>query len=91
MKPAEEKLLFMAKGNTAAVHVTSHPVLEVLSVNTDDFRNEKMYQATMHIARKMYSDGIISKEQYHEIDTIFLQKYKPIFGTLFSDVSLTYD
>lgn len=43
----------------------------------------------MHIARKMLSDGIISKKDYCEIDTIFAEKYKPVFGELFSDLSLT--
>lgn len=60
-------------------------------MNADEFRNEKLYRATMMIAKKMRSDGIITEEQYREIDTIFLQKYKPIFGTLFSDVPLTSD
>ena len=60
-------------------------------MNADEFRNEKLYRATMMIAKKMRSDGIITDEQYREIDTIFLQKYKPIFGTLFSDVPLTSD
>ena len=60
-------------------------------MTADEFRNEKLYRATMMIAKKMRSDGIITEEQYREIDTIFLQKYKPIFGTLFSDVPLTSD
>ena len=56
---------------------------------TSTFRNEKMYQTTMHLARKMLSDGIISERDYSRIDTIFTQKYKPVFGTLFSDIRLT--
>ena len=55
----------------------------------EEFRNEKMYQATMGIARKMLKEGIVSEEEYRQIDTIFLEKYKPVFGTLFSDISLT--
>ena len=46
---------------------------------------QKGYQTTMHIARKMLCDGIISEEEYHRVDKIFLKKYKPIFGTLFSN------
>jgi hypothetical protein len=45
----------------------------------------------MHIVRKMLEDGIISEEEYRQIDTIFLEKYQPVFGTLFSDISLTYE
>lgn len=58
-------------------------------VNKNDFRNEKLYQATMGMARKMLSEGLISEEEYRQIDTIFLAKYQPVFGTLFSDISLT--
>ena len=61
----------------------------VTAMNKEDFRNEKLYQTTMHLARKMLEEGIISEEEYRQIDTIFLEKYKPVFGTLFSDISLT--
>ena len=58
-------------------------------MNKEEFKNEKLYQATMHIARKMFNEGLITEEEYRQIDTIFLEKYKPVFGTLFSDISLT--
>ena len=54
-----------------------------------EFRNEKLYQTTMSMARKMLGEGIISEDEYCQIDTIFLEKYNPVFGTLFSDISLT--
>ena len=31
--------------------------LEVSTMDKDDFRNEKLYQATMGMARKMFSEG----------------------------------
>lgn len=58
-------------------------------MSKEEFRNEKLYQTTMHLARKMLEEGIVSEEEYRRIDTIFLEKYKPVFGTLFSDISLT--
>lgn len=61
----------------------------VTAMSKEEFRNEKLYQTTMHIARKMLEEGIISEEEYRQIDTIFLEKYQPVFGTLFSDISLT--
>ena len=61
----------------------------VMAMSKEEFRNEKLYQTTMHLARKMLDEGIISEEEYRQIDTIFLEKYKPVFGTLFSDISLT--
>jgi len=54
------------------------------------FRNEVMYQTTMNIFRGMLKNGIISEKDYYRIDTIFLEKYCPVFGRLFSDNSLTY-
>lgn len=61
----------------------------VTAMSKEELRNEKLYQTTMHLARKMLEEGIISEEEYRQIDTIFLEKYKPVFGTLFSDISLT--
>lgn len=52
--------------------------------------DEKLYQATMSMVRRMLEQGLISKEEYHQIDTIFLEKYRPVFGTLFADIRLTY-
>ena len=61
----------------------------VTAMGKEEFRNEKLYQTTMYLARKMLEEGVISEEEYRQIDTIFLEKYKPVFGTLFSDISLT--
>lgn len=70
-----------------AISLTASKVVTAMS--KEEFRNEKLYQTTMHLARKMLEEGIISEEEYRQIDTIFLEKYKPVFGTLFSDISLT--
>lgn len=53
------------------------------------FQNEKLYQTTMFMARKLLSEGVISEEEYRQIDTIFTKKYQPTLGTLFSDFRLT--
>ncbi|MCD8111127.1 MAG: hypothetical protein LUE14_13780 [Clostridiales bacterium] len=58
-------------------------------MSKEEFKNEKLYQTTMHLVRKMLSEGIISEDEYRQIDTIFLEKYRPVFGTLFSDIRLT--
>lgn len=59
-------------------------------MNEKQFRNEKLYQTTMNMARRMLSQGLISGEDYRQIDTIFLEKYQPVFGTLFSGIPLTF-
>ena len=61
----------------------------VLLMSKEELRNEKLYQTTMHMVRKLFEDGVITEEEYRQIDTIFLEKYHPIFGTLLSDISLT--
>ena len=43
----------------------------------EQFRAEKLYQATMNMARRMLSQRLISEEEYCQIDTIFLEKYRP--------------
>jgi len=78
-----------AAGSTAAMNATLKIGSEVSSVGKDNFNREKLYQATMSVARKMLSEGLISEEEYRQIDTIFLAKYQPVFGTLFSGLSLT--
>ena len=50
-------------------------------MSKEEFRNEKLYQTTMHIARQMLAEGLISEEEYRQIDTIFTEKYKPTLGT----------
>ena len=58
-------------------------------MSKEEFKNEKLYQTTMYLARKMLIEGIISEDEYRQIDTIFLGKYRPTLGTLFSDIRLT--
>jgi len=70
-------------GNIAAASAICIPVSEVSSVN---FQNEMMYQATMSFARKMLRDGLITEDEYRQIDTMFIEKYQPKIGTLFVDL-----
>lgn len=55
-------------------------------ITKEDMRREKLYQTTMHIARKMHRDGMISEAEYHRVDRIFLEKYRPLFGEVFSGI-----
>lgn len=48
----------------------------------EQFRREKLYQITMSLVRQMQRMHLITTEEYHQIDTIFAQKYEPIFGGL---------
>lgn len=75
--------------NIAVTNAISLTDLEVAIMSNAEFRNEKLYQTTMSMARKMLDESIISEEEYCQIDMIFLEKYSPIFGTLFSGITLT--
>lgn len=54
----------------------------VLAMTEKQYGDELQYQTTMHVMRRMLREGLISREEYGEIDTIFTQKYRPVFGTL---------
>lgn len=55
----------------------------------EEFHNEKMYQATMGMVRRMRSEGLISQEEYERVERIFLEKYKPLIGTVYAGMALT--
>ena len=59
---------------------------EAARMSKEQMRQEKLYQATMSIVRRMLAEGLITEEEYRQIDTMFLEKYRPIFGTLCSEI-----
>ncbi len=54
-----------------------------------DWNNEFQYQITMSLVRQLKNNGTISDNEYKQIDTIMLRKYRPILGTLLSGNPLT--
>ncbi len=76
----------MRTGNTAPTPaISKRDSKEVLTVNKEKSEAERRYQASLTVAKALLSSGTITKEEYDEIDTILLRKYRPVFGTLFSD------
>lgn len=60
-------------------------VLEkVTAVNEADFEREKAYQITMSLVRQLRKNGIVTEEEYKKVDTIMLEKHRPVLGTLLS-------
>ena len=49
---------------------------------------EKRYLATMSIAKNLLKQGIISEEEYCQIDTKFKEQNAVSFSTLLSDINL---
>jgi len=51
----------------------------------EEYRNDMLYHAALSIGKTMLEKGLITVEEYAEIDTILLQKYRPYLGSLFSE------
>ena len=52
----------------------------VTAMSKEELRNEKLYQTTMHLARKMLIEGIISEVEYRQIDTVNGKVKMQIYG-----------
>lgn len=73
--------------NTALTIVTSLTASEVIVMTEEQFEREKLYQATMNVFDGMLKKGLITEEQYAIIDTKMLEKYRPLLGTLFAELT----
>ena len=62
--------------------------LEVAVMANEQMQNEKLFQGTMLMAKNLLKQGIISEEEYEQIDTMFRQKYAISLSTLFTDIRL---
>ena len=74
--------------NTAPTSVTLPTDSEVAAMTKEQMDNENMYQATMMIAKNLLNKGVISEEEYAQIDTNFREKYSISLSTLFTDIRL---
>lgn len=73
--------------NTVVMSATSKIDLKTRkgnsSMTSEQFKSEKEYQVRMSIMKTMLKMGLITKSEYDKIDTKFLKKYSPIFGSLY--------
>ncbi len=70
-------------GNTAPTNAMSEAVSKaVMEVSKEQFRAERLYLMSLSVAKSMLKKGVISEDEYSEIDTILLKKYRPTLGTL---------
>lgn len=53
-----------------------------MAVSKEQFRAERLYRMSLSVAKAMLGKGIITADEYSEIDTILREKYRPILGTL---------
>ena len=75
-------------GNIVHMNAISKIVLEVTAMTNEQMQNEVMYQGTMLVAKQLLKKGIVSDEEYKQIDTMFRQKYAISLSTLFTDIRL---
>ena len=54
-------------------------------MTTEEYRNDMLYHAALSIGKSMLEKGLISEEEYAEMDTGLRQKYQPYMGILLSD------
>ena len=53
-------------------------------MSEQEFDREKRYQAAVQIADFLLKNGAVTKEEYYQIKTILLEKYRPTLSTLLS-------
>lgn len=70
------------------MNAISKIVLGVTAMTNEQMQNEVMYQGTMLVAKQLLKKGIISDDEYEQIDTMFRQKYAISLSTLFTDIRL---
>lgn len=57
-------------------------------MTTECLSKEILYHASLAPFQEMLSEGLITAEDYAEIDTILHDKYRPIFGSNISENTL---
>ena len=61
-----------------------------MRMTAEEFERERQYQTVMHFVRKLLEEGLISEEEYCQIDTRNLEKWGPKTGSLLSGKFLIY-
>ena len=57
-------------------------------MDNTEFYNELHYQIAIQAAQTLLKNGSVSEDEYRQIDTILLKKYKPILSMLLSEKPL---
>jgi hypothetical protein len=56
-------------------------------MNGEQFEKERLYQATMTVARAMCRKGLLTEDEVTIIDTKMSEKYQPLLGTLYPPIT----
>lgn len=52
-------------------------------MSDEQFKAEKMYQISLSLAKSMLKKGLLTEDEFAIFNTILLEKYHPLLGTLF--------
>lgn len=50
-----------------------------MEMNSEQFQKELDYGTAMALVREMLEEGVISREEFTRIDTMYLDRYCPVF------------
>lgn len=53
-----------------------------------EFGAELRYRMSLAVARAMLEKGVVTREEYREIDAMLLKKHRPVLGTLLAGKTL---
>jgi len=51
-------------------------------MNSEQFKGERQYQTTIAIVKTMLKNSLINEDEFCQIDTMLLEKYRPLLGGL---------
>ena len=57
----------------------------VVSVRKEQYRADMLYHMSLSVAKTMREKGLITADEYAEIDTMLLAKYQPYLRRLISE------
>ncbi len=57
-------------------------------MSDEQLRQEALYQTTMAIVKNMLTSGLITREEYSTINSKFVERYNPSYGSLIFDIDL---
>jgi hypothetical protein len=57
---------------------------EVSAMDKKTFQNEAVFQVTLHIARKMLAQKLITEKEYRDFEKEIIRRWQPFSGDLFT-------
>lgn len=76
----------VSTGSIAPMPVMSRSGFKaVVPVRKDQYCADMLYHMSLSVAKAMREKGLITADEYDEIDTVLLAKYQPYLGRLISE------